>query len=80
MITSKVLIVDDNPSYREAFLRNLEIMDFDVKEAENADEAIKILQESGPIVVVTDLQMRTDTEGLDLIREAAHFILYCLSS
>ncbi|MBN1515557.1 response regulator [Candidatus Sumerlaeota bacterium] len=65
-----VLIVDDNQSYREAFTRNLAMMEFDVKEADNSEEALRILDDQGPMVVVTDLQMRTETEGLDLIKTA----------
>lgn len=65
---TKVLIVDDNELYRQAFSRNLTIMDYDVVEAENADEAVKAFEESSPDLVVTDLSMRTPTEGLELIR------------
>ena len=65
-----VLLVDDNEPYRQAFRRNLTIQGFGVTEAGNADEALAIIQESAPDVVVTDLQMRTRTEGLDLIRQA----------
>lgn len=65
----KVLIVDDNAMYRSAFKRNLMLMDYDVCEAEHGEEAIRILQETIPDVVVTDLRMRTPTEGLDLIRK-----------
>lgn len=64
----KVLIVDDNKQYRDAFRRNLLLKDYDVCEAENADDALQILQSEKPDIVVTDLQMRTRTEGLDLIR------------
>ena len=65
-----VLLVDDNRSYREAFARNLEMMAFSVLTAENGDEAVRTLEVHGPMVMVTDLDMRTETEGLDLIREA----------
>lgn len=64
----KVLIVDDNAMYRNAFKRNMMLQNYDVLEAENAEQAIAIYQESQPDVVVTDLSMGTPTEGLELIR------------
>lgn len=64
----KVLIVDDNEMYRSAFRRNLMLQDYDVFEADNADEALKQIEEQQPDIVVTDLSMRTPTEGLELIK------------
>jgi CheY-like chemotaxis protein len=65
-----VLIVDDNKSYREAFRRNLQLEGYDVREAEDSEEAMVRLRESAMDVIVTDLSMRHPTEGLDLIRQA----------
>ncbi|MFP4380941.1 MAG: response regulator [Candidatus Sumerlaeia bacterium] len=65
-----VLLVDDNERYRTAFSQNLMLQGMDVLEAEHADQALEILKEKNPDVVVTDLQMRRPTEGLDLIRDA----------
>ena len=67
-MTTKVMIVDDNEPYRQAFSRNLMVMDYEVIEAENADEAVKAFEENPPDIIVTDLSMRTPTEGLELIR------------
>lgn len=64
----RILIVDDNRIYRDAFRRNLLLNGYDVLEAEDTEEALARMQEAPPDVVVTDLQMRTETEGLDLIR------------
>lgn len=69
-MTAKVLIVDDNELYRAAFRRNLLVRDYEVCEAENSDQAMLVLQEEQPDVVVTDLNMRTPDEGLQLIRQA----------
>jgi DNA-binding NarL/FixJ family response regulator len=67
-MSAKVLIVDDNELYRTAFRRNLMLRDYDVLEAENAEQALAVFGEQRPDVIVTDLSMRTPTEGLDLIR------------
>jgi len=65
----KVLIVDDNRNYREAFKRMLLMRDYNVCEAEDSDQAIEVLRKEAPDVVVTDLWMRTKDEGLELIRQ-----------
>ncbi|MBI1292119.1 response regulator [bacterium] len=67
-MTTKVLIVDDNELYRRAFCRNLMLLNYDVVEAENADEALGVYDREKPDLVITDLSMRTPTEGLDVIR------------
>jgi DNA-binding NtrC family response regulator len=64
-----ILIVDDNQLYRQAVKRNLLSRNYAVIEAENAAEAMKVLENTTPQVVVTDLDMRTRTEGLDLIKD-----------
>jgi len=64
-----VLIADDNAMYRQAFARNLRLQGYEVLEAENGEEALALVRaQTEPLVVVTDLAMRTDREGLDLIR------------
>jgi len=66
----RVLIVDDHALYREAFARNLRLQGYEVLEAEHGEEALAVVRaQTEPTVVVTDLQMRTEREGLDLIRQ-----------
>jgi ActR/RegA family two-component response regulator len=65
----KVLIVDDNEQYRQAFCRNLAVQGMETVEAEDAEQALGLIKEASPDVMVTDLQMRTATEGLDLVRD-----------
>ncbi len=69
MTQTKVLIVDDNTGYREAFGRNLAVKGYQVFEAEDGARAIERVRGDSPDVVVTDLAMRHPTEGLDLIRQ-----------
>ena len=40
----KVLIVDDNKTYRNAFRRNLMMQNYQVCEAEDADEALRVIK------------------------------------
>lgn len=69
-MSAKVLIVDDNKIYRDAFKRNMLLHNFEVCEAEHGGDALEVLKSDHPDVLVTDLCMRTPTEGLDLIRQA----------
>lgn len=66
---ARLLIVDDNKIYRDAFRRNLMLQNYAVIEAEDGDEAVARVATESPDAVITDLQMRTETEGLDLIRQ-----------
>ncbi len=70
MSIPRVLIVDDNKHYREAFRRNLVLQGYEVEEAEDGDDALVRLNQNNIDVIVTDLAMRHATEGLDLIRQA----------
>lgn len=65
-----VLLVDDNARYRAAFSRNLVLQGMQVIQAEHKDMALDLLKVQSPDVLITDLQMRTATEGLDLIHDA----------
>lgn len=64
-----ILVVDDNRMYREAVRRHLEFVDYDVVEANDKADAIQRIRETIPDLIITDLDMKTPTEGLDLIRE-----------
>jgi len=64
-----VLVVDDNRMYREAVRRNLEFVGYQVTEAEDKADALEKIRRNIPHMVLTDLDMRTRTEGLELIRD-----------
>jgi CheY-like chemotaxis protein len=64
-----ILVVDDNRMYREAVRRNLEFVGYDVIEAEDRADALEKIRQNMPDLVITDLDMRTRTEGLDLIQD-----------
>jgi len=64
-----ILVVDDNRMYREAVRRNLEFVDYEVVEANDKADAVERIRHALPDLIITDLDMKTPTEGLDLIRE-----------
>jgi two-component system, response regulator PdtaR len=62
-----VLIVEDEPLIRLDAAQTLEASGFEVIEASNADEAIKILEDRSDIsVVFTDVQMPGSMDGVKL--------------
>jgi CheY-like chemotaxis protein len=54
----RVLIVDDEPNARHALVEILRDEGFDVASASDGDEAVPLITEFRPDVVVTDVQMR----------------------
>jgi len=64
-----VLLVDDNAAYRASFRRRLMLEGYEVVEAPDSSKALELLASSRPDIVITDLSMRSETEGLDLIRQ-----------
>ena len=62
-----VLIVEDEPLVRLCAVETVEGAGFEVIEAANADEAIRILESRSDIrVVFTDLHMPGSMDGLNL--------------
>src|ERR1700683_37791 len=65
--TPAVLIVEDEPLVRLCAVDTVVGAGFDVIEAANADEAIRILESRSDIrVVITDIQMPGSIDGLKL--------------
>jgi CheY-like chemotaxis protein len=70
MSEKRILVVDDNPQYRSAVVRNLTLAGYTVSEAEDSDQGMQQIQTHDPHVVITDLDMRTHDEGLEFIKKA----------
>jgi putative two-component system response regulator len=63
----RVLLVDDEPIQRLLLMRALEPLGVEVQEARNGQEALDLLRDSLPHVVLTDLHMPI-MDGLELTR------------
>ena len=63
----RVLLVEDAPFLRYAFGRLLRMHGFDVREANDGQEALDCLAEFRPHLVLTDLMMPV-MDGVELIR------------
>ena len=68
MSLATVLIVEDDPSLREALSDTLELAGYPVRVAEEGRSALEILREEPVGMVVSDVQMRP-MDGHELLRE-----------
>ena len=63
----KVWIVDDDSSIRWVLARALRAEEFDVRDFEDAEQALEALQSDQPDVLMTDIRM-PGMSGLDLAK------------
>jgi CheY-like chemotaxis protein len=64
----KILIIDDDEPFVESNRDLLEAYDFSVLSASNGPEGLRKARESKPDLIILDIMMQTDTEGLDVAR------------
>ncbi len=57
MSQSYILVVDDEPSVRALLRRFLEPAGYEIHEAENAESAVRLIEERSPAVAVCDVHM-----------------------
>lgn len=62
----KILIVDDDPDFREAMSTLLEIKGYDVSTASGGEEGFLKAMEIFPDLIVLDVMMTYKTEGIDV--------------
>ena len=66
-MVNAILIVDDDIAIKESVEEYLTLMNYDVRSAENAAQALQILKDFSPDVVLTDIMMH-GMDGLELTR------------
>lgn len=67
---AKILIVDDESAIREVLSASLVDDGYFVRSARSADEAAKAIDEFRPDVVLLDIWMRGQHDGLDVLKES----------
>ena len=65
--SANILVVDDEGANRYSVKKTLQKVGYAVKEASNAEEALKIMSEQGFDVVLTDIRM-PGLDGVELLR------------
>ncbi|MBN1296062.1 response regulator [bacterium] len=62
----RILIVDDDPDLVDAYRMLLEAKGYIVDVAYDGDEGKRRIAESKPDLILLDVMMKTDTDGMDL--------------
>jgi DNA-binding response OmpR family regulator len=73
---TSILVVDDDPDIRDSITIILTSHNYTVHTASNGKEAVKVLEEKKPDLMILDIMMASDTEGFDLaydLRERPEF-------
>ena len=64
----KILVVDDEPGWRDLLSLELSSEDCQVVTASSADEALRLLQAKSFDLIITDARMPGPLDGIDLIK------------
>lgn len=65
---TKILVVEDEDSFRNVLVRMLSKVGYDVRQAGDGNQAIQVCRQFQPDLVLTDIIM-PDKEGLETIQE-----------
>jgi len=68
---NKILLVDDEKDVRDMLHLSLSAMGYDVLDAENGIEALRIFKDAHPQIVLTDIKMPS-MDGIELLKELKH--------
>jgi DNA-binding response OmpR family regulator len=64
----KILIVDDQSEIRELVDITLRVSDYEIFQAENGEEAIEIALKENPDLIIMDILMPGDIDGIEATR------------
>lgn len=67
----KILIVDDDPAFSESNRDLLEAWGYEVFLASNGDDGLRLAREILPDLLILDVMMRTETEGIEVAQRIA---------
>ncbi|WP_018227704.1 response regulator transcription factor [Methyloversatilis universalis] len=67
-MSARIAVVEDQPEIRQLIRMTLELGDFDLVEAENADIGWAQMQQQKPDLVLLDVMMPGSMDGLELCR------------
>ena len=66
---AKILIVDDDPDFVLLITSILQSQAYEVLDASNGQEAMKVIRQSRPDLILLDVMMSTTLEGVEVSRE-----------
>jgi len=79
----RILVVDDEPPIQRTLRRNLIASGYEVLIAENGKQALEVVQQHQPDLILLDLYMPGEISGLDVcarVRETTHIPIIVLSA
>jgi two-component system NtrC family response regulator len=65
----RVLIIDDEPNIRTGLAKGLSRVASHVDTAEDAVEGLAAFERGGPEIVITDLRLPGEIDGLEVLRQ-----------
>lgn len=68
-MAKRILVVDDEPDFREIFSTHLRMKGYDVDTADGADEGLAKVRASAPDLVLMDVQMPPGKTGIEAFFE-----------
>lgn len=68
-MTHKLLVVDDNTEVRNLLRLTLSFGDYSIREASNGVDALNLIREWRPDIVLLDIMMPGEKDGLQVCRE-----------
>ncbi len=68
-MSKRILVVDDEPDFREIFSTHLRMKGFDVDTADGAENALAKIRASAPDLVLMDVQMPPGKTGIEAFFE-----------
>jgi len=66
----RVLVIDDEPGHCEAAAEALEKIGYECTRAHGATEGLEIIERGGVDIIVTDLKLGEELDGMDVLRQA----------
>lgn len=66
--SKKILIVDDEPEIRSLVKETLMVDEFRILEAENGEAALRMIRDESPDIVLLDVMMPGNYDGLEVCR------------
>lgn len=67
-MSKRILIVDDHADIRKLIRMTLEFESFEIHEAANADEGLEMVRQFKPDLLLLDIMMPGQLDGIDLCR------------
>ncbi len=68
-MSGKILIIDDDPDFREAMATLLEAKGYSVETASDGEEGMKMVRKVMPGLILLDVMMSGRTEGFDVAKK-----------